>query len=240
MDDYSDKIKILVVDDSDAVRYLLKRFFVDYNFEVITCIDGLEGIQRTVQFRPNIIFLDLMMPNFDGIKMLKVLKVLDEVKHIPVVIISSNTDQKNVLSVIEAGADLVLCKPLSKEAILKTIKEILGEDVLKQERKMDTFSEVENDEIQLQLKKFFIESFAFKKEGILNCIKTKNIPLLKALMHEIKGAGSSVGAKSLTEKSDNLEKILSTNIVDWYAVTLKCEDLILEVDKIETKYNKGN
>ncbi len=65
-----DKITILIVDDSDIVRHSLKNFFSDYNFEVITCTDGLEGIQKAAESKPAIIFLDLMMPNLDGVKIL--------------------------------------------------------------------------------------------------------------------------------------------------------------------------
>ena len=99
-----DKQTILVVDDSEVIRRSLKNFFSDYNFEVITCSDGFEGIQAAAEYKPAIIFLDLMMPNFDGVKMLQVLKVLDGLKSIPVIIISGNTNRTNVLSVIEAGA----------------------------------------------------------------------------------------------------------------------------------------
>ena len=44
-----EQVKILVVDDSDIIRHSLKIFFSDYNFEVITCLDGLEGIQKAIE-----------------------------------------------------------------------------------------------------------------------------------------------------------------------------------------------
>ena len=101
-------IKILVVDDSDIIRQSLKTFFRDYNIEVITCHDGLEGIQETIEHKPSLIFLDLMMPNFDGVKMLQVLKVLDDLKTIPVIVISGNTNKRNVITSIEVGGDRVI------------------------------------------------------------------------------------------------------------------------------------
>ena len=55
MADHSEKIKILVVDDSDIIRYSLKNFFEDYNLEVITCLNGLEGIQKAIEHRPRLI-----------------------------------------------------------------------------------------------------------------------------------------------------------------------------------------
>ncbi|MBZ0199566.1 MAG: response regulator, partial [Ignavibacteriaceae bacterium] len=117
------KITVLVVDDSDIIRNSLRNFFQDYNFEVITCHDGLEGIQKTKEHRPSLIFLDLMMPNFDGVKMLQVIKVLDELKNIPVIVISANTNRSNVLASIEAGAERVISKPLQKDVIIKHVNE---------------------------------------------------------------------------------------------------------------------
>ena len=52
-----EKTTILIVDDSDIVRHSLKNFFSDYNFEVITCTDGLEGIQKAAESKPSIIFI---------------------------------------------------------------------------------------------------------------------------------------------------------------------------------------
>lgn len=104
----SRKIKILVVDDSDVILNLFKEIFGSNSYEVITCSDGLEGIQKAAEEKPDIIFLDLMMPNFDGIKMLQVKKVLKDIQDIPTVVISANTARPNVLAAIEAGADKVV------------------------------------------------------------------------------------------------------------------------------------
>ncbi|RMD49886.1 MAG: response regulator, partial [Ignavibacteria bacterium] len=84
-------IKVLVVDDSDIIKHSLRKFLSEYNFEVFVSNDGLEGIEKARTEKPNLILLDLMMPNFDGLKMLQVLKVFDEIKDIPVIVISGNT-----------------------------------------------------------------------------------------------------------------------------------------------------
>ena len=108
------KITILVVDDSDIIRQTLAKYFEDYVVEVVSCLDGLEGIQKALQHIPDLIFLDLMMPNLDGVKMLKVIKVIDDLKNIPVIVISGNTSKANVLLAMESGADKVIPKPLQR------------------------------------------------------------------------------------------------------------------------------
>ena len=92
----SSKFTILIVDDSDITRNSLKSFFEDYNLEVITCSDGLEGIQKTIEIKPNLIFLDLLMPNLNGVKMLQVMKVIKDIKQIPVIVISGNIQSRTI------------------------------------------------------------------------------------------------------------------------------------------------
>ena len=113
------KNKVLIVDDSDVILHTLKDFFEDYNFEVITCSDGLEGIQKAAEEKPDLIILDLMMPNIDGIKMLQVKNVLEDIQNIPVLVISANTAKRNVMAALEAGAHRVISKPLDQQLIIK-------------------------------------------------------------------------------------------------------------------------
>lgn len=74
MNDGNKRATILIVDDADIIRYSLKNFFQEYDFDVVTCTDGMEGIKMSAECKPALIFLDLMMPNLDGIKMLQIIK----------------------------------------------------------------------------------------------------------------------------------------------------------------------
>lgn len=234
MEQPSVKIKVLVVDDSDIIRHALKTFFEDYNFDVITCLDGLEGLQKAAEFRPNIIFLDLMMPNFDGLKMLQVIKVLDDLKKIPVIVISANTDRRNVLAAIEAGADRVLSKPLQKEAIIKYVNEILGSETLSKSRKMKTISDNEKDDIQKNLIRFFLNSFPEKKKRMQIALESNNKDLLRAIVHELRGNGGTIGYQALTTLSAEVEDKILSNTFDWSYLALKCEQIFAMVNEIET------
>ena len=227
------EVKILVVDDSDIIRYSLKGFFADYNFNVITCTDGLEGVQKAVETKPTLIFLDLMMPNLDGVKMLQVIKVMDDLKDIPVIVISGNTNKRNVLAAIEAGADRVISKPLKKEIIIKTIKELLGEEFLRKTKKTQTFSETDNTEILNQLRKFFVNSFSIKRDGITKAIGTQNKDLLKTIVHEIKGTGGAIGFPQLTKISCEIEEKLTARKIDWASISLQCDQIFSIVKEIE-------
>ena len=69
-------IRILVIDDSVLIQKALRSFLEELDIEVITCNNGLEGIQYAIETKPRLIFLDLLMPNLDGIKMLQVKQIL--------------------------------------------------------------------------------------------------------------------------------------------------------------------
>jgi len=230
----SERVKVLVVDDSDIIRHALKTFFEDYNFEVITCHDGLEGVQKAVEFKPNLIFLDLMMPNFDGIKMLQVIKVLDKIKEIPVIVISANTDRRNVLAAIENGANRVLSKPLQKEILIKYVNEILGSETLSKSKKKKTISDNEKNEIQKRLIKFFLESFAEKKKKIQTALDTKNKDLIRMIIHELRGNGGTIGLNELTVLSGEIEDRLLAGEENWSFYNLKCQQIFNLINEVES------
>ncbi len=226
-------LKMLVVDDSDVILHALRHFFEDYNFEVVTCTDGLEGLQKAVELRPNIIFLDLMMPNFDGIKMLQVKKVLIEIKDIPVIVISANTDKRNVLAAIEAGADRVISKPLQKETIIRYVNEVLGEKLFDKEENKKLISDADSAKLQKDLTKVFLLAVPSKREQIFEGLKKRDFKMIKTTAHELKGSGSTIGQFNITKIASEIERRDAVTDTDWMFVQLKCEQLIQALKKLE-------
>ncbi|MCK9211161.1 MAG: response regulator [Ignavibacteriaceae bacterium] len=226
------KATILIVDDSDVVKHSLKSFFASYNFQVITCSDGLVGIQKATEFKPKLIFLDLMMPKFDGLKMLQVIKEMDELKSVPVIVISANTDRRNVLAVLEIGADRIISKPLRKEVIIKNINEICGNEFLANAVKTGEFSNSESEVIKQHLIHTFLNGFEVKKSAILTALEEKDRDTLRAVVHEIKGNGGTIGYPQLSYVSDNIEKALNTISFDWTYIQQKCEQIFSIVHDI--------
>jgi DNA-binding response OmpR family regulator len=232
------KIKILIVDDSDLIRHTLSKFFEEYAVEVVNCLDGLDGIKKALEHVPNLIFLDLMMPNFDGIKMLQVIKIIDTLKNIPVIVISGNTNKANVLTAIEAGADRVIPKPLQKEFIIKNVNEVLGENFLNNSRRIE-ITEQENREILSRLLKIFCDHYPIKKRKIEKSLETKNRELLHSLVHELKGEGGTIGYPVISIACSEIEKALEIPITDWDYLKNKCEHIFSIVEKIVPKDSYG-
>lgn len=233
METIKSQIKILVVDDSNVIRHALKSFFEEYRFEVITCDDGMEGIQKAIEHKPDIIFLDLMMPNVDGVKMLQIIKMIDTLKSIPTIIISGNTNKTNVLTVIEAGADRIISKPLKKEVIVKNMVELLGKEKVGFLENNTKFNELETNELVNQLRKHFLNSFVQKRRFLINGLESKNEDLVKAVAHEIKGAGGSIRYPLLTTISDEIETMITSGNADWDIIKVKCNQIFSIVNEMQ-------
>lgn len=230
------KTKILVVDDSDVILNSLKSFFEDFDFNVITSSDGLDGIQKTAETKPDLIVLDLMMPNFDGIKLLQVKKVLKDIQNIPVLVISANTARSNVLAALEAGADRVISKPIDDEELKKNVNELLGGNNFTGVNS-SSFSQSDKSEIKNKLAEFFVDSFPMKKEMIKSALREKNENMLRMAVHEIKGAGGTIGYPELTDLSALVLDKNYANPSDWLFAEIKCNQIFLTVEQIKRFIN---
>jgi len=234
----SDKIKILVVDDSDVILHALNNFFQKYNIDVVTCHDGLEGVQQAIETKPGLIILDLMMPNLDGVRMLKVIKVMNDIKDIPVIVISGNTNRRNVMAAIEAGAEKVLSKPLKKELLKKSISEVLGPEFFERSKKKGNSkieSQDNDDDFINELRKYFINSFNSKIELVNEGIKEQKLQNIRSVFHELKGSGATINLPELTQIGDEVQQKADANFKDWTYYQSKWNRVIEIVDKIKSE-----
>jgi len=230
--------KVLVIDDSDVILESLRSFLEKYNFSVIKSHDGLDGIQKSAEHKPALIFLDLMMPNVDGMKMLEVKKVIKEIRDIPVIVISANTARSNVLSAMERGADRVISKPLDFELVKKYVDELLGKKNFNETKKNQILSDNDSNEIKVQLIKFFIDSFNVRQKTITDSIKNKDAARLKTALHEIRGAGGTIGYSQLTVLSGEVEDRDLNSPTDWVFAEFKCNQIFEIVRQIKNNYSK--
>jgi CheY-like chemotaxis protein len=104
------KIKILVVDDEAAVCNMLKKFLSKKGHQVTTALSGKEAIKKISETRPHIVFLDIRMPEMDGVETLKRIREID--KEIGVVMITAFNEQDTGKKCIELGAYDYVTKPL--------------------------------------------------------------------------------------------------------------------------------
>ena len=118
--------KILVVDDDENIRNIVKKYLIDNGFSVVLTDNGSEGLLLVRESRPDIILVDAEMPGLDGYAVCRVIKKEAATRQIPVIIMSgSRIDDKDVLSGFEGGADDYVMKPFSLPVLLARIQAVL-------------------------------------------------------------------------------------------------------------------
>ena len=118
--------KILIVDDEPNIVMSLEYIFKKENFKVYIARDGAEAIQIAEDVIPDIMVLDIMMPNVDGYQVIKHFKKHIELKHVKVVFLSAKNKQSDIELGMKLGADKYLAKPFSTKNLVKEVKQLLG------------------------------------------------------------------------------------------------------------------
>lgn len=117
-------MKLLVIDDSTVNNIILQNFLEDLGYEVDTALSVKDALKSIEKFSPDLIFLDLMMPEISGFDLLK--KFYRDQINIPVVVISAFNDTGYKRKAKNLGAKNYLLKPVDKEKLVSSIKESLG------------------------------------------------------------------------------------------------------------------
>ncbi|APD07789.1 phosphate regulon transcriptional regulatory protein [Flavobacteriaceae bacterium UJ101] len=119
------KKKILIVDDEPNIVMALEYAFKKNHFEVFIARDGDEALTILEQNIPDVILLDIMMPNVDGYETLKQIKQNDQLKHTKVIFLSAKNKTADIDKGLSLGADLYLSKPFSIKKVLTEINELI-------------------------------------------------------------------------------------------------------------------
>ncbi len=115
----SQTVRILIIDDEQAIREMLRINLLNGGFETAEAETGLKGIEKTSEFHPHLIVLDLGLPDISG---LEVLKKLRSWTTIPIIILTVSDDEKTKVELLDAGADDYLTKPFSIPELLARIR----------------------------------------------------------------------------------------------------------------------
>src|SRR5690625_3028737 len=120
----NEKAHLLVVDDETNIRDLLAAALRFAGFEVTTAKNGNEALDAARQVRPDLIVLDVMMPDMDGFTVTRRLRARGD--DIPVLFLTARADPKDAVSGLTAGGDGYVTKPFSREEVVARIRAILG------------------------------------------------------------------------------------------------------------------
>ncbi|KAF2956861.1 response regulator transcription factor [Marinitoga sp. 38H-ov] len=116
-------MKILIIEDEESIRDLIRMNLILENFDVITAENGNDGIELFKKENPELVILDLMLPDKDGFEVLKELQSMNY--KIPIIILTAKNNQNDKLLGLELGADDYITKPFDSKELILRIRNII-------------------------------------------------------------------------------------------------------------------
>jgi DNA-binding response OmpR family regulator len=127
------KAKILVVDDEPDVVQLIEYNLKAAGYDVITAADGEEALKKARSSAPDLIILDLMLPEVEGLDVCKILRRESSTSAIPIVMLTAKAGETDRVLGLELGADDYVTKPFSPRELVLRVKRLLRTDTAKEE-----------------------------------------------------------------------------------------------------------
>ena len=122
------KKTILIVDDSEFVRSYHSYILQQAHFQVITAVDGSDGLEKLYSSSCDLVLTDINMGNMDGYEFIRRVRADRKYSSLPIIIVSTESEGKDKTKGFEAGANLYIVKPSSPEMMIENIRMIMIAD----------------------------------------------------------------------------------------------------------------
>jgi DNA-binding response OmpR family regulator len=122
----ADEKKVLIVEDDPDIRKVLSMRLEINGFSVVEAEDGQQGLDMVKSKKPELIIMDLMMPKMDGFETCRMIRFDDEIKDIPIIVLSALNEESERKKAFEAGADAYFIKPFDLDLLLNKIKDLIA------------------------------------------------------------------------------------------------------------------
>jgi len=117
---------VLIIDDDDVNQTVLKFLLTKENIHCMMSENGQSGIELAKQYQPDIILLDIFMPDENGFEVLKWIKQNEQINHIPVFIFSILENELDIQNAYDIGADGYITKPFDMKDVVKKVREVIS------------------------------------------------------------------------------------------------------------------
>lgn len=215
---------ILVVDDIQSNLDLIKAYFIDTSHQLIFGKNGKDAMTMAMKYNPDLILLDLKMPNYDGKKAIELLQGNSMTKKIPVIILTAsiNPEDKQDIQHLVQG---FLCKPINREGLVEELKK-----VLKSEDKLSHYS---------------LEDSSLKFNDIVADNNQEKLDLISKLKKEFLGKCQKIQQTKITSHIRNFAYDLEKEALKYhnkillnYTVSLQDQISSFDIDLLEDSLNK--
>jgi len=123
----SGKVKVLLVDDSDVVLMTEKMMFRNLgNFELLFARNGREAVKLAYLEQPDIILMDIVMPEMNGLEACRAIRADERTQSIPIILVTTKSDEKIVAQGYEFGCNDYVTKPINKNELARKMEDLLA------------------------------------------------------------------------------------------------------------------
>lgn len=163
------KIKVLVVDDEPDIVEILKYNLQKEGYDVATAEDGIKAVKVAGKFLPDVILLDIMMPNQDGVETCLQLRQIPELKNAFIIFLTARMEEYSEVAAFDVGADDYITKPIKPRALMSRISALFRRE-----------SKKEQEVAQIKVKDLLIDrgSYTVDKNGKTITLPKKEFELL--------------------------------------------------------------
>ncbi len=229
--------KILVVDDEPNILTLLKMNLEMNRYEVVTAETGQAAIDMAVREKPDLILLDLMLPDIDGTSVCQRIRTAPDTRVIPIIMLTAKTDEMDMIVGLEVGADDYITKPFSIREVVTRIKVLF--------RRIDELTAHENKVVEREHSEVKVHDMFIDKERLEITIHGELVDLtrmeFKILLYLAENRARVVSRHELVEaliEKDKKPDEKSLNVHIWN-IRKKLEKHSSEVEYIETIRGAG-
>jgi DNA-binding response OmpR family regulator len=126
MDEPQPATKVLIVDDNEDCITVLRRMLVAQGYDVRAAENGAKALEKLEEAVPDVMLLDLMMPEIDGLQLLQKIRDVNATARMPVIILSAKTNDDDVMLGYQYGADYYITKPFTTQQVCRGIDHVLN------------------------------------------------------------------------------------------------------------------
>lgn len=209
--------KILIVDDEPDIVEFISYNLKSKGYQIATAYDGIEALRKAKEFRPDLVLLDVMMPNKDGMQTLREMRQTPELESVAIIFLTALSDEKSEIEGLKLGADDYIAKPIKPELLLTRIAAALrrtkvDEDV---EQKV-TFNDLEINKTKFTVTYKDKEIMLAKKEFellLLLASKPGRVFLRNEILQRVWGTDVIVGDRTIDVHIRKIRQKLGVDLI---------------------------
>lgn len=220
------KGKILLAEDHPQNRRLIKRLLSKLGYTVYEASDGNEAIEMCHAHKPDIILMDIHMPDVDGLQAFKVLRELGYRK--PIIALTANAMKNEVEEYLSLGFDAYVEKPIDRQKLISTMATLLSHEFSGTTGQVNALmDEVDMSDLVAEFEGSLVKELTqFQTE-----IEKRDHLALQNLAHRLAGASQLFGFTVLSQKASTLERALAQDNQSFDAIQAEMDDLIDEIKR---------